>query len=78
MCAFERIKAVMLSAPILALPDFSQEFIIETDASEVDIGVVLSQEGYPITFMSKALTHHAWPLSTYEKELLAIVLTMEK
>ncbi|CAN6473212.1 unnamed protein product [Victoria cruziana] len=76
--AFERLKAAMLSAPVLALPDFSQTFVVETDASDMGVGAVLSQGGHPIAFMSKALTHRARPLSTYEKELLAIVLAVEK
>lgn len=38
----------------------------------------MSQDGHPIAFMSKALTHRAMTLSTYEKELLAIVLAIEK
>lgn len=76
--AFEQLKAAMLSAPILALPDFGKTFVVKTDASDVGIDTVLSQGGHPITFMSKALTHHTRPLSTYDKELFAIVLAMEK
>ncbi|XP_031500328.1 uncharacterized protein LOC116264325 [Nymphaea colorata] len=76
--AFEKLKAALMSAPVLTLPDFTKTFTIETDACEVGVGAVLGQEGHPIAYMSKALTSRAKPLSTYEKELLAIVIAVEK
>ena len=39
--AFLQLKATMVSPPILALPNFSQSFIVEIDALETDIGAVL-------------------------------------
>lgn len=46
----------MVTAPVLALPNFEQEFIVETDDSRLGLGVVLTQNGIPITYFSKALS----------------------
>ncbi|GFX58637.1 retrovirus-related Pol polyprotein from transposon 297 [Trichonephila clavipes] len=55
--AFEKLKAKLVSQPILFAPDFATDFILQTDASEVGAGVVLSQkiegEEHPIVFLSK-------------------------
>ena len=65
--SFQALKSALSSAPVLALPNFSQPFCIETDASIDGIGAVLTQGGHPLAYISKALGPHSCGLSTYEK-----------
>ncbi|RVW63028.1 Retrovirus-related Pol polyprotein from transposon 17.6 [Vitis vinifera] len=53
--AFQALKQTMTSTPTLAMPNFNEPLIIESDASGDGIGVVLTQQGKPIAFMSRAL-----------------------
>ncbi|KAE8696106.1 hypothetical protein F3Y22_tig00110676pilonHSYRG00061 [Hibiscus syriacus] len=76
--AFEDLKQAMCVAPVLALPDFTKQFYLETDASSGGIGAVLTQEGRPIAYLSKALSPRHAALSIYEREYLAILLAVSK
>ena len=58
--------------------DFSKTFIVECDASEHGLGVVLMQEQRPIAFHSQALKDRVLALSTYEKEFLALITVVKK
>lgn len=62
---------------MLALPDFSQPFHIETDASGNGVRAVLLQNGHPLAFLSKPLSPWNLGISAYEKEYLAIVMAVE-
>ncbi|GJV00143.1 retrotransposon-related protein [Tanacetum coccineum] len=76
--AFQHLKQAMITPPILALPDFSSTFIIETDASSQGIGVVLMQHGHPIAFIRKTLSPKNLMLSTYERVLLVVIHAVQK
>ena len=76
--AFQLPKDAMSSPPVLALPDFTKPFVVECDASRLGVGVVLMQNQRPIAYHSQALKGKALALSTYEKELLALVVAVKK
>lgn len=76
--AFQVLKQALTSAPILAMPDFTQQFCIETDASNMGVGVVLLQKGHPLAFIGKSLGPKTQGLSTYEKEYKAIVIVVDQ
>jgi hypothetical protein len=68
----------MSSTPVLSLPNFEKKLVIETDACDKGVGVVLSQDNHPIAFFSKALSVANQKLSTYEKEFLTVLMAVEK
>jgi hypothetical protein len=76
--AFEVSKQALVQAPILAVPDFSKPFTVETNASDLGFGVVLMQEGHPISYLSKPIHGKIRALSTYEKECMVMLLAIEK
>ena len=76
--AFELLKFALVNAPVLAVPDYSKQFVIETDTSDAGFGAVLMQEGHPISYLSKPLSDRNKALSTYEKECMALLLAVEK
>jgi hypothetical protein len=76
--AFHILQQALISAPVLALPNFSKPFCLETDASDGGVGAVFMQEGHPIAYVSKALGHKMSGLSIYEKEYVAILLAIEQ
>ena len=72
-CAFDKLKQVMCTTPVLAMPDFSKPFTIESDACDNGLGVVLLQDEHHIAFTGKSLSGKNLAASTYEKEMMAIL-----
>lgn len=80
--ALEDIKAALVSPPLLATPDFSKPFIIQTDASDCGIGGVLVQgtgeEERVIAYYSQKLSATQQKYQTTERECLAVIVGIEK
>lgn len=76
--AFDQLKKAISSAPILLLPDFSIPFVLETYASGIGMGTVLSQKGHPIAFFSKTFNTKLLMASAYVQELAAITVAVKK
>ena len=68
----------MTVTPVLRLPDFTKQFIVETDASNIGVGGVLMQDKHPISFFSKNLGPKMRGASAYYRELRAIVEAITK
>ena len=75
---FETLKKRISTQPILFLPSFDKLFPVESDASYVAIGVVLSQEERPMTFHSEKLNDAKRNYSSYDLELYDLVQDLRK
>ncbi len=80
--AFVKLKHRMVEDVILAIPNETDPFMVEADASEGAIGAVLSQKQNgkwrPVAFMSKSLSATERNYKIYDKELLAIMLALDE
>lgn len=72
--AFHDLTTVL----VLQLPNFTQPFMVECDASSEGIGAILLQAEHLITYFSKWFSFSNRFKSTYDRELLALVLTLQK
>ena len=76
--AFEEIKRAFCKEVLLAYPNFNQPFDIHADASDYQLGSVISQNGRPIAFYSRKLSPAQQNHAVAEKELLSIVETFKE
>ena len=76
--AFDLLKQALVQAPLLTVPNFSKQFVVETDASDCGLGAVLMRDNHPISYLSKALCALNKGLSTYEKECMVMLLAVDK
>ncbi len=87
LIAFERIKKLLTTAPVLTHPDFNRPFIIETDASDYAVGAMLAQEykdeqnrvvNRPIAYISAKLNRAQKNYDVTNREGLACIWAMDK
>ena len=76
--AFQNMKLLIARETLITYPDFNKTFDIYTDASNVQLGACISQEGKPIAFYSRKLLPAQTRYTVGEKELLSIVETLKE
>jgi hypothetical protein len=75
--SFCLLKDRLVSAPILALPEFGERFTVYSDASRVGLGCVLMQNGKVISYASRQLRKHEENYPTHDLELAAVVFALK-
>ncbi|GJS31359.1 retrovirus-related pol polyprotein from transposon 17.6 [Tanacetum coccineum] len=75
--SFQLLKAKLCSAPILALPEGSENFMVYCDASHKRLGVVLMQKEKVIAYASRQLKVHEKNYTTHDLELGAVVFDLK-
>ena len=80
--AFQKVKAMLSSYPILMAPDFHKPFLLMVDVSDNGAGVVLMQQDekgieHPVSYFSRKYDVHQKKYSTIEKEALALLLALQ-
>lgn len=80
--AFNHLKECLSSAPVIICPDFTKPFCLQTDASSVAIGAVLTQDfdngERVIAYASRALNKNEQNYSATELEILAVLWAIDK
>src|SRR5882757_911641 len=87
--AFETLKKLMCSKPVLTQPQYDKPFVVHTDASAYGVGTILLQEGdinpqkpskprlHPIAYYSATFTPTERNYDIYERELLAVIKALQ-
>ena len=76
--SFEQMKALIAKETLVTFPDFTKEFEIHTDASKLQLGACITQDGKPVAFYSRKLNPAQTRYTTTERELLSIVETLKE
>ena len=76
--AWNDVKTLIASAPVLAYYKPTEVLEIQCDSSQSGLGAALMQNGHPIAYASRALTETESRYAQIEKEMLAIVFSVEK
>ncbi|GJX17040.1 putative reverse transcriptase domain-containing protein [Tanacetum coccineum] len=70
---FQTLKDNLYNAPVLALPDEPEDFVVYCDASRIGLGCVLMQRGKVIPYASRQLKIHEKNYTTHDLELGAVI-----
>ncbi|KAI3706945.1 hypothetical protein L6452_25044 [Arctium lappa] len=75
--AFRILQKKLCEAPILTLPEGSEDFVVYSDASKMGLGCVLMQRGKVIAYASRQLKIHEQNYPTHDLELATVVFALK-
>ncbi|KAL1189435.1 hypothetical protein V5N11_012187 [Cardamine amara subsp. amara] len=75
--SFVKLKEMLVSTPVLALPQHDEPYVVYTDASGSGLGCVLMQQGKVIAYASRQLRKHECNYPTHDLEMAAVVFALK-
>ena len=75
--SFERLKEILVEAPVLIQPTSGRDYTVYSDASRIGLGCVLMQDGKVVAYASRKLKPHEQNYPTHDLELAAVVFTLK-
>ena len=76
--AFNKVKGMITSTPVLAFYDPNKPLTVENDACEYGLGSAILQDGKPVAYASRSLSEAEKRYAQIEKEMLAVTFGLEK
>ena len=74
---FERLKEILVEAPMLIRPTSGKDYTMYSDASRIGLGCVLMQDGKVVAYSSRQLKPHKQNYPTHDLELAAVVFVLK-
>lgn len=71
--AFQALQGALTTGPVLQMPEFSKDFVVNSDASGAGFGAMLHQGAGPLAFFSRPFAARHLKLAAYERELIGLV-----
>ena len=75
--SFERLKEILVEAPVLIQPTSGRDYTMYNDALRIDLGCVLIQNGKVVAYTSKQLKLHEQNYPTHDLELATVVFALK-
>ena len=74
---FERLKEILVEAPVLIQPTSGRDYTMYSDASRIGLGCILMQHGKVVAYASRQLKTHKQNYPTHDLELAVVVFTLK-
>ena len=75
--SYERLKEILVEAPVLIQPTSGRDYTIYSDASRIGLACILMQDGKVVAYASKQLKHHEQNYPTHDLELAVVVFALK-